>query len=133
MPKVIVTDRDTTLMNVVAIVFLTSSALLCRYHITKNVRSRVKPVVGSKQIAGEDGKLVKSGVIVDKIMAAWNVLINASTKEMYTDTILQFRGVCEKYLNLLKYVESIILDQVKEKFVCAWTDQVMHLGHTISN
>ncbi|XP_050878838.1 uncharacterized protein LOC127082655 [Lathyrus oleraceus] len=28
-----------------------------------------------------------------------------------------------KYLDLLKYVESTILDQVKEKLVCAWTDQ----------
>ena len=39
MPKVIVTDHDTTLMNVVSIVFPTSSALLCRYHIKKKVRS----------------------------------------------------------------------------------------------
>ena len=68
--KVIVTDRDTTLMNVVAIVFPTSSTLPCRYHITKNMRSQVKPAVGSKKVAGEDGKLVKSGVIVDKIMAS---------------------------------------------------------------
>jgi hypothetical protein len=97
------------------------------------VRSWIKPAVGSKQVAGEDGKLVKFGVIVDKIMAAWNIIVNASTKEMYTDVVLQFRAVCEKYLNLLKYVESTILDQVKEKFVCAWTDQVMHLGHTTSN
>src|ERR1044072_8620348 len=89
MPKVVVIDRDTTLMNVVAIVFSTSSTLLCRYHITTNVRSRVKPVVWSKQVAGEDGKLVKSGVIVDKIMEAWHVIINASTKEMYADAILQ--------------------------------------------
>ena len=88
--KVIVTDRDTALMIVVATVFPTSSTLLCRYHITKNVRSWIKPAVGSKQVAGEDGKLVKSGVIMDKIMAAWNIIVNASTKEMYTDAVLQF-------------------------------------------
>ncbi|XP_058775209.1 uncharacterized protein LOC131649464 [Vicia villosa] len=41
--------------------------------------------------------------------------------------------VCEKYLALLKYVESIILDQVKEKIVCAWTGQVRHLGNTTTN
>ena len=66
-------------------------------------------------------------------MVVWNAIVNASTKEMYTDAVLQFRAVCEKYLNLLKYVESTILDQVKEKFVCAWTGQVMHLGHATSN
>lgn len=43
--KVIVIDRDTTLMNSVAKVFHTSYALLSMYDITKNVRSRVKHVV----------------------------------------------------------------------------------------
>lgn len=41
--------------------------------------------------------------------------------------------VCEKYLELLKYVESIILDHVKEKIVCAWTDQVRHHGNITTN
>ena len=66
-------------------------------------------------------------------MDAWNVIINASTKELYADAVLQFRNVCVKYPDLLKYVESTILDQVKEKVVCAWTDQVMHLGNTTTN
>lgn len=48
MPKVIVIDRDTVLMSLVAKVFPTSYALLCRYHITNNVRSRVKPTIGTK-------------------------------------------------------------------------------------
>ncbi|XP_058747029.1 uncharacterized protein LOC131620019 [Vicia villosa] len=73
-------DRDTTLMNSVATVFLTSYALLCKYHITKNVKGRVKPAVETKQIACEDGKLVKTDVIVEKIMDAWNVIVSASTK-----------------------------------------------------
>ena len=59
MPKAIVTDHDTTLMNVIAKVFPSSYALLCRYHITKNVRSRVKIAAGTKQIESEDGKMVK--------------------------------------------------------------------------
>ncbi|XP_050919722.1 uncharacterized protein LOC127137294 [Lathyrus oleraceus] len=41
--------------------------------------------------------------------------------------------MCEKYHDLLKYVESIILDQVNEKIVCAWTDKVIHLGNTTTN
>lgn len=47
-PKVIITDRDTALMNSVSKVFPTSYTLLCRYHITKNVSSQVKPAVGTK-------------------------------------------------------------------------------------
>lgn len=41
--------------------------------------------------------------------------------------------VREKYPDLWKYVESRILDQVKEKIFCAWTDQVRHLGNTTTN
>ncbi|XP_058753208.1 uncharacterized protein LOC131626410 [Vicia villosa] len=41
--------------------------------------------------------------------------------------------ICEKYPDLLKYVESTILDKVKEKFVCAWTDKVRYLGNTTTN
>ena len=41
-------DRDTALRNLVATIFPTSYALLCRYHITKNVRSRVKLAVEKK-------------------------------------------------------------------------------------
>lgn len=42
MPKFIVTDHDTTLMNLVVKVFHTSYALLYRYHKTKNVRNILK-------------------------------------------------------------------------------------------
>lgn len=37
--------------------------------------------------------------------------------------------MCAVYPDLLKYVEGTILDQVKEKIVCAWTDQVPHFGN----
>lgn len=71
MLNVILTDRDTTLMNSIAKVFPTSYALLCKYHITKNVRSRLKSTVGTKQIKDEDGKMVKPSVVLEKIIDAW--------------------------------------------------------------
>lgn len=54
MPKVIVSDRDTDLMNSIGKVFHTSYTLLCRYHMTKNVRNRVKLAVRTKQTKIED-------------------------------------------------------------------------------
>lgn len=59
-PKVIVTDCDTARRNPVAKVFPISYTLLYRYHITKNVRSRVKHAVRTKQIEGEDKKMVNA-------------------------------------------------------------------------
>lgn len=102
-PKFIITNRDTTLMNLVTKVFPTSYTLLCRYHITKNVKSRLKPAVGTTKFKGEDKKMVKASVIVERIMNAWNVIINSSMEELYANVVILFRKVCEKYTNLLKY------------------------------
>lgn len=72
MSNVIVTDYDIVLMNLVVKIFPTSYVLLYRHHITKNVRSRVKPAVGTKQIEYENGKVVKAGVVVEKCMESYN-------------------------------------------------------------
>ncbi|XP_058746437.1 uncharacterized protein LOC131619347 [Vicia villosa] len=82
----------------------------------------VKPAVGTKQVETNGGKSVKPGVIVEQIMYAWTRVVNSSTKELYADSVFQFQKVCEKYL-----------DKVKENFVCAWTNNVRHLGNTTAN
>ena len=110
-----------------------SIALLCRYHITKNVRARLKPAVGTKEKKGEDGQVVKFGVVVEKIMSAWTDILNFATEELYTENVVHFRNLCVEYPDFLKYVESTILDQVKEKVVCAWTNRVRYLGNTTTN
>lgn len=126
MPQVIVTHRDTSLMNFVTKKFPTSYALLCRNHIRNNA------ILGNKQTKGENGKTVKPNQILELIMDVWNV-INSYTNELFVDYVIQFISVCVKYLNILKYINTIILDQVKEKIVCAWTDQVRHFGNITSN
>lgn len=55
-----------------------------------------------KQIEFEDGKIVKVDVVVEKIMNAWHLIINSSTKKLYADSVMHFRKVCEKYPDLLK-------------------------------
>jgi len=46
--QVIISDRDSTWMNVVKIVFPESTNLLCRFHIDKNVKVKCKMYVGQK-------------------------------------------------------------------------------------
>lgn len=41
MPKVVVTDRDPSMMKAVANVLPDNSAILCYFHVGKNVRSRI--------------------------------------------------------------------------------------------
>ena len=76
MPKVIVTDRDTGMMNVVANVLPDSSVILCYFHVDKNVRARiitdckvkqnVVVVDGQKKIVDE----AKHSKLVDTIFDA---------------------------------------------------------------
>lgn len=60
MPKVIVIDKDTTLMNVVAKVLPKTIALLFHFHIERNVRAksitncRVKPKLKGVKVDGKD-------------------------------------------------------------------------------
>lgn len=90
MPNAIVIDRDTTLMNLIAKLFFTSYTLLCRYQITKNIRSRLKPTVGTKQIKGEDRKKVKSSVVVEEITDAWTGILNSFIEELYVASVTTF-------------------------------------------
>lgn len=64
MLQVVVTNRNTTLMNSVANVFPTSYVLLSKYHKTENVRDRLNLAVGTKQIKSEDRKMVKPSQIL---------------------------------------------------------------------
>jgi len=60
MPKVVVTDRDNALMNVVAKVLPETAILLCYFHIGKNVRAkciidcRVKPTLKDVKVCGKE-------------------------------------------------------------------------------
>ena len=47
-PQVIVTDRDSTLMNAMKTIFPKSTNLLCWFHIDKNVKAKYKTFVGKK-------------------------------------------------------------------------------------
>ena len=69
MPKVIVTDKDTTLTNAVATFLPESSAILCYFHVQKNVKA--KCILDCRYHLGKkDGKEVKHSDAVKKITRA---------------------------------------------------------------
>lgn len=105
-------------MTSFAKVFPTSHALLHRYHIKQNIRGRSKGILGNKQIKREDGKMVKPIEILEHIKEAWISIINSSTEELYVTYVTQLVSVCTISI-FLKYVESKILNKVKEKIICA--------------
>ncbi|KAL5128679.1 PKS-NRPS hybrid synthetase [Glycine soja] len=76
-PRVIVTDRDLSLMNAMKIVFPDSTNLLCRFHIDKNVKVKCKTLVAQKNAW-------------DYVMEAWGSLIST----LKTLKWLALRGIC---------------------------------------
>ena len=123
--KVIVTDRDKSLMNAVAKVFPNSTALVCRVHVYKNVKAKFKALCKAK-----DEKMFQ---LLKTLKLQWNSIVDSTSEESYTTAVVDFRKVFENFPNFVKYVETTVLDPVKEKFVSGWTDSVMHIGNTTTN
>ncbi|CAJ2668212.1 unnamed protein product [Trifolium pratense] len=72
-PKVIVTDRDQALMNAVAKVFPKSTALLCRFHIYKNVKAKFTTLCNAKE---------ENMVKLKKTLACqWKSVVESTTEE----------------------------------------------------
>jgi len=94
MHKVIVTDKDTTLMNVVATVLPETSAILYYFHVGRNVRAkcitncRVKPKVvemdGKEKVVNE----VKPSEIFDTIFRAWETMVESPTQKSYASNAI---------------------------------------------
>ena len=79
MPKVVVTNRDKTLMNVVATVLPECYAMNCYFHVQKNVKARC--ILDCRYPLGKkNGKEVKHGDVVKKIMRAWKVIVESPTQ-----------------------------------------------------
>ncbi|MCH80534.1 protein FAR1-RELATED SEQUENCE 6-like [Trifolium medium] len=129
-PQVVVTDRDAALMNVVDRGFLKSTALLCRCHVTVNVKTNMK---GKYSVNGDKKEQGKTSKVYKDIMGAWENIPDSETEESYADSVLMFRQVCAVFPIFVEYVEGNILRPVKEKVVSAWTYRVMHLGNTTTN
>ena len=131
MPKVVMTDRDTTLMNTVANVLPESYAMNCYFHVQKNVKARC--ILDCKYSLGKNnGKEMKHGDVVKKIMRARKIIVKSPTQELYANALVEFQDVCSDFSIFLTYAKAT-LDEVKEKIVRAWIDHVLHLGCKTTN
>ena len=119
LPQVIVTDKDTTLMNAVAHVFPTSKQLLCQFHIAKNVTAK--------------SKLYCDKSDWDGIKSAWNDVMFSANEKEYGVHLADFQRLCKPYDRFMSYVQNTWLADHKEKFVKCWVDKWMHFGNTTTN
>ena len=141
MPKMIVTDRDGALMNVVAPVFPETYIMLCFFHIGKNVRAKCITDCRVKPKPPKDAKVDKKELkknkeknrdVLEKVVSAWKELVESPTEESYASASFKFKEVCMPFPKFISYVETTILN-LKEKFVRAWTNKVLNLGCRTTN
>uniref|UniRef100_A0A494G8Q9 MULE transposase domain-containing protein n=1 Tax=Solanum lycopersicum TaxID=4081 RepID=A0A494G8Q9_SOLLC len=132
MPKVIVTDRDMSLMKAVAHVFPESYAMNCYFHVQANVKQRC--VLDCKYPLGfkKDEKEVSNHDVVKKIMKAWKAMVESPTQQLYANALVEFKDSCSDFPIFVDYAMTT-LNEVKDKIVRAWTDHVLHLGCRTTN
>lgn len=95
MLKVVVNDRDTTLMNAIPTVIPETSAILSYFLVGRNVREKIIIYCRVKlKVVKVDGKEklvteVKPSDIVETIFRAWKNVVESSTQESYASNVMQ--------------------------------------------
>ncbi|XP_050210045.1 PKS-NRPS hybrid synthetase cheA-like [Mercurialis annua] len=117
-PTAIVTDRESGLVRPVGEVFPRTSHLLCTWHINKDVEDKVFRLCGLDRGYAE---AFKNG--------RWKNIIEAPTETEYKAAVILMRNQTRAFPAVAQYVEKTWLAH-KEKFCCAWTNNVMHFGNT---
>jgi hypothetical protein len=80
----------------------------------------------------KNGKEVKYGDVVKKIMSKWKVIVESPTQELYANALMEFQEVCSDFPIFLTYAMTT-LNEVKEKIVRALTDHMLLLGCRTTN
>ncbi|GAU15779.1 hypothetical protein TSUD_235950 [Trifolium subterraneum] len=100
LPKVILTDRDTALMNAVGQVFPTSAAMVCRVHVQKNVGSKIKELLKVRE-----GEEVEKEIVWANLEKAFMHFLYSDTVDVYGDRLMEFRELY-KHMHMGNYTTN---------------------------
>jgi len=105
-PRVVVCDRDASLMNAIRIVFPETYNLLYRFHNDKIVKAKCKMLVHPREEW-------------DQVMQAWGSIVDCDIVEAFEDCVNALQVVCSSWPIFVDYVMVTWLRPHKEKFVKA--------------
>ena len=120
LPQVIVTNKYLALMNALEVLFPSTTNMLCKSHISKNVKAKCKMPVTK----AEDW---------ETMMDTWASLVSSIDEEMYKQWLKSFTNMCAHYPTFQEYVYYTWLMHHRERYVQAWTDHVLHVVNTTTN
>jgi histone-lysine N-methyltransferase SETD2 len=114
--KAVVTDRELALMNAINEVFPDAKNLLCKWHIENNILSNIKTYFSTPDW--------------EKFEVQWNELSNSITPDIFDQNLAKLKtNIPTKAYD---YIFKTWIGH-KEKFVLAWTKDVLHFGHTVTS
>ena len=121
MPSVLITDRDLALLRGITKIFPNSKSMLCSWHIEKNILTNCQNMF---ETADEFKTFMQKN---------WIPLINSSDEKEYNEKWSIFIETYQNQPDLINYLSTTWLQDHKEKFVKAWTNSFLHLGHTATS
>lgn len=119
LPSAMITDRERALMAAISLVFPNANNLLCQWHINQNIVAKAKEHI---RTADEH-----KGFCQD-----WGDLVSSSDRLAFDESWQRFQAKYESTSELLTYLRQTWI-QYREKFVLAWTKEVMHFGHLVTS
>jgi len=125
-PGLLLTDRELAAMNANDTVFPSVPAVICRWHMNKNVLSKTRQVLGQVPVANPAPGQPKYEHTwqTDAFMTAFYVTVDSATEEEFQEKRTNLRKLsCE----LSHYLDSHWW-KYKTKIVRAWTDRYRHFG-----
>ncbi|KAL1070883.1 hypothetical protein V6Z11_D11G053900 [Gossypium hirsutum] len=112
--RVIVTDRELALMNACQQVFPDATRLLCRWHITENIKKHCR-------------QSIKLQHDWDSFRAMWN------KTPINIEQISRYKPRYSVNNCVLKYLNQVWLSKYKEMFVLVWIDRHLNFGERTTN
>nr|KAJ0228406.1 hypothetical protein LSAT_V11C100017390 [Lactuca sativa] len=107
-PRVIVTDRDLTLMKACEDVFSQSNHLLCR--------QRIKPQK-----------------TWNSFHVKWKKLVESPTLNAYMQNYADLQTLLFEHADVFDYLYTVWLGKYAERFVSLWTDKHINFGNSTTN
>ena len=123
-PLTVVTDCDQGLISALQRTWPHHKHLLCLWHIEKNVLSKGKDLFRTRE---------KREGLAQALLVDWTSVVNSTTEDDYDKRLRKLRETWGAYEGVLEYVEGQWLDRWKQRVVRAWTNKVLHFGHTVTS
>ena len=143
-PGVFFTDRDVAFRNAIKSSFLDSAALVCIWHINKNLMGHWKKLIDGRILADERIRNIASkkdrrDAEKDKrkeeealLEGLWRAIVYADSEPAYEQAKNAFWYEYRAYPDALEYVDDTWLC-IKEDFVKAWANRHFHLEQNTSS